>query len=108
MTTETDNLPEFSDGPPIPEMRESLLQPDDIRNLFDDLASCTTILSVQEKGGPQTYAEAGPSALQTAMERLLAREVRAVQIRYSWQDSEWTDTLMCLPGGVRLVRCQHP
>lgn len=109
MSTFADNsLPEFADGPPVPEMCEALLQTEDINSLFADLAACTSILSIQEKGSPQAYAESGPTALQVAKERLLNRSVRALQIRYSYQNREWTDTLMCLPDGVRLIRCQHP
>jgi len=104
----TADTPQFAEGPPMPAMCEALLSSDDIRRLFDDLAACTTILSVQEKGSELAYAEPGPAALQAAREKLDNRSVRALQVRYSFENREWTDTLMCLPAGVRLVRCQHP
>jgi hypothetical protein len=89
-------------------MREGLLTPDDLEQLFADLAGCTTVLAVQEKGRGQDHAHASPSSLDAARQRLLNGSVHALQIRYRYDGHEWTDTLMRLPSGVRLVRCQHP
>jgi hypothetical protein len=98
----------LSDGPPLPEMREGLLLADDLTTLFADISSCTTVLDVLEKGGAQRYAEAGRVTLDAARERLVSGAVRAVQVRYRYDGFEWSDTVMSLPTGFRLVRCQHP
>lgn len=106
----TEATPEssFADGPPLPEMREGLLSAGDLTQLFADISACTTVLGVQEKGGAQRYAEAGTLPLDTARERLVDGAARAVQIRYRFDGFEWSDTVMRLPAGFRLVRCQHP
>jgi hypothetical protein len=106
-TSDSQPLPEFSDGPPMPPMCEAVLSEDDLARLFEDLAACTSILSVQEKGSVETYAQAGPAGLSSAQARLLSGAVRGLQIRYAYQDHDWTDTLFRLPTGTRLVRCQH-
>ncbi|MEQ9408853.1 MAG: hypothetical protein RIK87_14045 [Fuerstiella sp.] len=98
----------LSDGPPMPEMCEALLSPRDVDALFQDLASCTSILSVQEKGSETGCAEDTVLTLATAQQRLLSHSVRAVQIRYRYDNHDWSDTLIHLPDGIRLVRCQHP
>ncbi len=107
MTESIPQPPEFADGPPMPEMCDATLSSDDVANLFADLAACTQILAVQEKGSEQSYAAPGPAQLESAMGRLLTGDVRALQIRYVYQEREWTDTLMNLPIGIRLIRCQH-
>ena len=98
----------FADGPPLPEMREGLLTETHIARLFADIGNCTTILGIQGKGGVQRYAEAGKLTLETARVLLVTAAVRAVQIRYSYDGFEWSDTVMSLPDGFRLIRCQHP
>ncbi|HIE96532.1 MAG TPA: hypothetical protein EYG03_01935 [Planctomycetes bacterium] len=107
-TSDSQPLPEFSDGPPMPPMCEAVLSDDDLARLFEDLAACTSILSVQEKGSVEAYAQTGPAGLSSAQSRLLSGTVRGLQIRYAYQDHDWTDTLIRLPNGTRLVRCQHP
>ena len=91
----------------MPEMCESTLQNEDIACLFADLAACTKIMSIQEKGCFYAYADAGPPQLETAKQRLLSGEVRAMQIRYHYEHRVWTDTLMRSSSGIRLVRCRH-
>lgn len=96
------------DGPPLPEMREALLSNDDVKMLAADLEAHTQVHAVFCKGARQT--QTGPSdalPLAEAIERLLARTVLAIQVRYAFESREWTDTLMAMPGGFRLVRCQH-
>jgi hypothetical protein len=107
-TPDSQSLPEFSEGPPMPAMCEAVLSDGDLARLFEDLAACTSILSVQEKGSVAAYAETGPAVLTSAQSRLLSGNVRGLQIRYAYQDHDWTDTLIRLPHGTRLVRCQHP
>ena len=107
-TSNSQPLPEFSEGPPMPPMCQALLSDDDLTSLFEDLAACTSVLSVQEKGSVEAYAEAGPAVLSAAKSKLLSGAVRGLQIRYAYQDHDWTDTLLRLPDGTRLIRCQHP
>lgn len=99
------NLP---DGPPMPEMREGLLEAVQVEQLFTDLADCTRVLAILEKGGAQNHAKSSTLDLAAACQRFLNREVLAIQIRYHYDGCEWTDTLLHSPAGIRAVRCQQP
>lgn len=48
-----------------------------------------------------------PAVDNEAVELLLQRLVPAIQIHYRYDGYDWTDTLMHLPAGIRLVRCRH-
>lgn len=95
------------DTPPLPEMRDAVLSAEDLQALAADLAALTHITGILEKGVATSHAESSPPSLQTAIERLTTGHVRAIQIRYQYDSHEWTDTLMALPQGFRLVRCRH-
>jgi len=99
--------PTFADGPPVPLMVEGLIEAGTLRQLFAELSAAATILGVREKGGPTEYAggEAMPPAV--ALERLLTGTARATQIRYQFDGYEWTDTVLLVGGGYRVVRCRH-
>jgi hypothetical protein len=98
----------FPDGPPIPEMREALLDAENVRELVGDLSRFARVLSVQCKSRIRSHTgSASPMALEQAAELLLSRDLQAVQVRYFYDDHEWTDTLIGASEGVRLVRCRH-
>lgn len=101
------NQPSFSDGPPVPLMVEGTVDAATLQQLFTDLTTAAVILAVKEKGGPASYALAGEHDLETARRRLLAGEARAIQLRYRFAEHEWTDTILAIPGGFRVVRCRH-
>lgn len=91
----------------MPEMREGQLDAAQVEQLFADLASCTQVLAILEKGGQQNHAKTSHSNLIAARDRFLNREVLAVQIRYHYDNAEWIDTLLHSPTGIRVVRCQQ-
>ena len=74
------------------------------RRQLIDLAHCTQILAVIPKGGPQAYATDRGIDLETARLGLASGQFRGVQVRYRYEKQEWCDTLLAMPGGVRLVR----
>lgn len=88
-------------------MCEAILDFDDIHSLFRDLNALTRLVSIQEKGGDCRYAEHSNASLTEAMNRILERRVRAIQIRYCYENSEWTDTLICFATEIQLVRSRH-
>ena len=99
---------EFPDGPAIPEMREAFLDSDKVRELASDLARFTRVFSVQCKTSVRSQTPpAGNVTLEQATELLLSNNLQAMQVKYHYEDHEWTDTLMQFPKGVRLVRCRH-
>lgn len=109
MNREADNQIEVdrSDGFPLPELCEGLLDVSQVKRLFTDLAALTQVVAILEKGGEQAYGQAKGVDLETACRRLLSRQCRALQIRYYFDGAEWTDTLLSTPAGIRAVRCRH-
>ena len=98
---------QFPDGPPLPEMREAILSRDDVLTLVADLQAHTRISSTLCKAAPQQQTPPHNIPLEAAVERLIERTVSAIQIRYTYDGHEWTDTLLNSPSGIRIVRCQH-
>jgi hypothetical protein len=94
------------DGPPLPLLVEGLLGDDEIEQLFAELASHARVLEVRAKSGPRDHASPERLDLDGAKRLLLTGATRAVQVRYHFDDAEWSDTLLRLPNGVRLVRCK--
>ena len=72
------------------------------------MESATEVLSVQAKADPRAHAPADQLTLAAAWESLVERTVRGVQVRYRYDGHEWTDTVLCVPGGYRLVRMRVP
>ncbi|MBA4192060.1 MAG: hypothetical protein C0467_29125 [Planctomycetaceae bacterium] len=101
------NEPTFADGPPMPLMVEGLIDATMLRQLFSDLASAATVTDVREKGGPRGYALPTELTPDLARDRLLSGLTRAVQVRYRFDSHEWTDTIVRMPTGYRVVRCRH-
>ena len=93
----------------FPEMRDAVLSAEDIAALRNDLRAHAVVTSVMEKGAAQLRANSSQPAhdLEPSIERLLTGEVRAIQVRYAFDGHDWTDTLMRLSEGFRLVRCRH-
>ena len=99
--------PRFADGPPIPLMVEGTIDANTLRRLFADYSAGAVILGVREKGSSTAYTSAEESLPEVALDRLLSGTARAVQVRYRFADHEWTDTILGLRGGFRVVRCRH-
>lgn len=101
------NQPTFADGPPVPMMVDGMMDAGTLQQLFSDLTTSATVLCVREKGGPTSYTSENDISLDAAAQRMLDGQVRAIQVRYLFSHHEWTDTIMALPAGFRVVRCQH-
>lgn len=99
--------PTFTEGPPVPMMVEGDIDAATLRQLFADLLASATILVVREKGAPQAYTLAEELTSDVALSRLISGDARAVQIRYRFDGHEWTDTILSMRGGFRVVRCRH-
>ena len=91
-------------APKLPALQQTVLDALTLEALFHDLAHCTQILAVIPKGGPQAYATDRGIDLETARLGLASGQFRGVQVRYRYEKQEWCDTLLAMPGGVRLVR----
>jgi hypothetical protein len=99
--------PQFAEGPPVPLMTEGIIDAAMVRQLGSDLAAAAAVTGVREKAAPGAHAGLDDLPLVTAIDRLLKGAARAIQVRYRYDAREWTDTIMAVPGGFRVVRCRH-
>jgi hypothetical protein len=100
----------MSEQPPLPDLQQSVLDPDTLAQLFSDLGSLTEILEVIPKALAESYVpESSEIGLDEGRRMLLSGVVRGLQIRYRYQGSQWWDTLLpdAASGGFRIVRIQH-
>ena len=96
--------------PELPDLQQSVLDPDTLAQLFSDLGSLTEILEVIPKALAESYVpESSEIGLDEGRRMLLSGVVRGLQIRYQYQGSQWWDTLLpdAASGGFRIVRIQH-
>ncbi|WP_437629583.1 hypothetical protein [Sorangium sp. So ce854] len=95
---------------PLPPLQEAVLDEATLDRLFLDIAGAAEIVSVSLKAGATVRAGGLPRAegagdeLATARRALGDGTALGVQIRYRFGGSEWWDTLLRTPSGVRLVR----
>jgi|GEM_PF-1046499 hypothetical protein len=95
-----------ADVPPIPLLVEGLISEQVLQQLFLDLVYAAAILSVQVKHDRFAQSSTASTTLDDACEQLKSRNVRAVQIRYLFDGSEWFDTIIRISDQFRVVRCQ--
>ncbi len=90
----------------LPKVQEAILDEATLDRLFFDVAHVAELLEVVTKGAPEAHAAdpTAPDRLERAREALRAGRAFGVQLRYRFADTEWWDTLMRVPGGVKLVR----
>lgn len=95
-------------APPLPELHGGMLTEETLAQLFDDYSKCTVVTEIIPKHAAQNHVpEQSNLTLAQAQELLRTRGVRAMQVRYRFDDGEWWDTIMVLPEGFRLVRIRH-
>lgn len=93
--------------PPLPELVDTLLDADTVDQLLRDIASCTQLLEIVPKHHARGHVGDRTISLDAARDLLRRRAVRAVQLRYRYDDAEWWDTLVVTDTGTRLVRIRH-
>lgn len=107
------DLPPNHDGmdlAQLPPMREALLTSDEVDALIMDLESnATNIQLFQKDAQSKTGQSSGTNshAVRLARVALFEGRTRRLQIRYSWNEADWIDTLEARPNGFRLVRIEH-
>ncbi len=99
--------PSEEEPPPLPDLQDAVLAEAEVDALFADLATHATVGEIVWKGGATDRAQGAAPSLQDAREALRSGAVRGVQIRYLHEGRRWWDTLMRVPGGVRLVRIER-
>ncbi len=98
-----------STPPPLPELRQATFDAAELETLLRDIGACAQITDVIPKYSATGHVpENATLTLEDGRRLLLDGGARAVQFRYRYQDADWWDTVMALPGGqFRLVRIQH-
>lgn len=96
----------MSDGP-MPQLLGGELDATNLRQLFDDLASCAKIDRVQVRSHEGGRPDDRLTTLLEARDLIEGGSASMVQIRYRYQDEAWCDTLLVRDGRVRLVRVQQ-
>lgn len=95
--------------PPLPDLQQAQFDATELENLLRDIAACAQITEIIAKYSATGHVpEAAALTFDDGRRLLLEGGARAVQFRYRYQDTDWWDTVMALPGGqFRLVRIQH-
>ena len=102
------NKPTFEDGPDVPLMVEGIMDESMLSKFVEELRQFAKLESVREKSGPITYSNDQTLNLQEGIQRLRTQQTRSIQIRYSFSEADWTDTILTLPDGTyRTVRSKH-
>lgn len=101
----------------LPPVSEAILDSQELDSLLDDIGQLTTHVSLKHRGlgdrlPPQSQPQA-PNELDVQGQLELARNglksgvLQRLQIRYTWQDASWIDTLETKSPGYRIVRIRH-
>jgi hypothetical protein len=95
--------------PPLPDLQQARFDAAELERLLRDIGACAQITEIIPKFSATAPVPDNPVlTLDDGRRLLLDGGARAVQFRYRYQDADWWDTVMALPGGqFRLVRIQH-
>jgi len=91
----------------LPDLQQAVLDEVTLADLFRDIELATELIGVTRKDGPESRAAEEPLTLVEAHELLRTGQTRSVQLRYRYEGTQWWDTLIRTPTGVRLVRVRH-
>ena len=89
---------------PHPEILEAHWDVQQVQALFDDLSLGAQVHHVQVRTSAAGRPEDRTTSLAEARELLESNLARAIQIRYTYQDQSWCDTLMVRPESIRVIR----
>lgn len=91
----------------LPDLHQTILDCAGVDALFHDIDSCTEVIEVIPRYADRRYASEQTLSLNEGRQRLRDGTLQGVQIRYMYEGSQWWDTLMRTPQGVRVVRIEH-
>jgi len=99
----------------LPELNQALLDQDLLAQWFADLEACAEIHEIVVKQSPTSMVgagmvgagEGGAITLVCALQLLQERKIRAVQLRYLYQNNLLWDTIMVVPDGYQLIRMER-
>jgi len=92
----------------LPELQDATIDAAVVIALFDDIDQCAELREILVKGAPQALSgQETPHTLESARDALLQGEIRAVQLRYTYENTPWCDTITVLPRGFHLIRMEQ-
>ena len=94
----------------LPSMREAQLRLDEVLELLNDIETHATEIQLlqRERSLVSNRVHDNPKkGMELARQALTNASVTRLQIRYSWQNALWIDTLETTSMGFRLVRIEH-
>lgn len=97
----------LGDDERLRDFHEAFIDPATLEQLFVDWAGAAEVLAVMAKGGTTDRAHGGTLSLEEGRALFMDKKVRGLQVRYRYEGSEWWDTLMRTPAGVRIVRIEQ-
>ncbi len=102
-------MSEIPATPPLPDLHQAQFDAGELEALLRDIAACTCVTEIIPKYTAVGHVpEHSSLTIEDGRRLLLGGEVRAVQFRYRYEDTDWWDTVMSLPDGrFRLVRIRH-
>ena len=94
----------------LPELLEGLLDTKKLQQLLTDWQEQTVLESVAVKAAAEARAEVTPADLPAVMAQLAAGTIVGVQVRYTFDERAWCDTVMRQGKKFRLIRSDvtHP
>lgn len=100
-------MSDTSENAPLPPLQDALLDPETLEQLLGDLQRFAVVQEVRLKGEPLAMTSDKSVPLSEALAALREGRVLGVQLRYWYDGSNWWDTLMRTPKGIRLIRIEH-
>jgi len=92
----------------LPDLNTTMLEAAQVEQLLRDIELCTQIKEIIPKFAARgQVSETASVTLAQARELLASRAVRGLQLRYSYENADWWDTLMLVGDQFRLVRIRH-
>lgn len=92
----------------LPELQDATIDAAVVIALFDDIEQCAELREILVKGAARSLSgQEQPYTLAEARDALLQGEIRAVQLRYTFENTPWCDTITVLPKGFHLIRMEQ-
>lgn len=101
---------EASEPPPLPELAQGVLDAPTLDALHRDYANLCHLLAVLPRTRPNSPTLPGATcSLDEGFAGLRDGSLSGLQVRYRWDNGEWWDTILALPGNqARIVRMRQP
>lgn len=104
-----DPTAEPTEPPPLPELAQGVLDAPTLEALYRDYANLCQMLAVLPRARPNRPTHPGETcSLEVGFAGLRDGTLSGLQVRYRWDNTEWWDTILALPGNqARIVRMQQ-